>query len=83
MKLISLRKRLTEYYLTQEKRNFMRTSQKSITEQCRILTCSLEARHAKAGQYAGLRKGFEDDRGNMFLEYIRIHLSQKTQVFCG
>ena len=22
--------------------------------------------------YAGLRKGFEDDRGNMFLEYIRI-----------
>ena len=27
----------------------MRTSQKSITEACRILICSLEARHAKAG----------------------------------
>ena len=35
----------------------MRTSQKSITEQCRILTCSLEARHAKAGQMQDSEKG--------------------------
>lgn len=74
MKLISLRKRLTEYYLTQEKRNFMRTSQKSITEQCRILTCSLEARHAKAGHMQDSEKGLrttEEICSSNILEYLK------------
>lgn len=31
--------------------------------------------------YAGLRKGFEDDRGNMFLEYIRILEAKKPKYF--
>ena len=31
--------------------------------------------------YAGLRKGFEDDRGYMFLEYIRILEAKKPKYF--
>ena len=30
---------------------------------------------------AGLRKGFEDDRGNMFLEYIKILEAKKPKYF--
>lgn len=30
---------------------------------------------------AGLRKGFEDDRGNMFLEYIRLLEAKKPKYF--
>ena len=52
----------------------MRTSQKSITEQCRILTCSLEVRHAKAGHMQDSEKGLrmtEEICSSNILEYLK------------
>ncbi len=54
-KSTDLLKRLIEPCMTQKARCSMRTSQKSITQVCRILICSLEARAASrsASQGAG------------------------------
>ena len=52
-KLTDMRKRLTEPCTIQEEKNSMRTSQKLITEVCRILICSLEARAAKVSASRG------------------------------
>lgn len=46
VKLTDSHRKPTERCMTQRGKFFMRTSQKSITEICRILICSLEARAA-------------------------------------
>lgn len=59
----------------------MRTSQKSITEICRILICSLEARAANRSVSRGAEKAFEDDRGNLFFNYIQILEAKRPRYF--